>query len=60
MRKPIYSDKQKGFRLCSMPNGLWQLQALKEKPTKWSGGWEPMARSTDLATAKQQLEARVA
>jgi hypothetical protein len=55
-RKPIYQKDHDKFRICSLPNGWWQLQGCFGKGTREHDGWQGLARPADFETARSQLE----
>jgi hypothetical protein len=59
MRSPITHKDAPAYRLCSMPNGLWQLQrdqGFRGNPKQ--DPWEAVNRPTTLEEAKRQLASR--
>lgn len=53
-RRPIYAKNNEGFRIVSVPNGMWRLQERGAFPsTREHSGWHFMSppRTLDEAQA---------
>lgn len=58
-RLPVYADSK--HRVVYVPGGLWQAQKIGlQKGTKIFDPWIPLHRPTDFATAKRQVDEKVA
>jgi hypothetical protein len=66
-RLPVYAE-DKRYRICSMPNGMWQHQfhdgskgSNRMKATKiayaqdHNDPWNPIGSDTDFTTARRKL-----
>jgi hypothetical protein len=56
MRQPVYSKKDRNYRLVSRPNGLWRAEQHTGEPkSNTSDPWRPLCRDTSFAEANRHM-----
>jgi hypothetical protein len=55
-RQPEYAQNNPGYRIVSVPNGLWRLQERREgEGTRTSDPWVSMSPSMEHREAREVL-----